>query len=79
MINQNLTQQEAAAAMFHLQTGEELGQLGEERQEDKSDEAGLRRRFGHFVSVHEGSHRKSFELLRVALRPERREGNTSVK
>ena len=55
------------AVMFYLQTGEELGELGEERQEDKSDEVGLRGRFGHFVSVHERSHWEPFEFLCVAL------------
>lgn len=51
----------------HLQTREELDELGEERQEDEPDEAGLARRLGHFVSVHEGSHREAFEFLCVAL------------
>ena len=54
--------------MFYLQTGEELGELGEERQENKPDEAGLRGRFGHLVAVHERSHRKPLEFLCVALR-----------
>lgn len=53
--------------IFYLQTREQLGELGEERQEDESDEVGLRGRFGHFVSVHERSHRKAFEFLLVAL------------
>ena len=56
--------------MFYLQTGEQLGELGEERQQDESDEVGLRRRLGHFVSIHEGSHRKTSELLCVALHQE---------
>lgn len=38
----------------YLQAGEEVSQLNEERQEDESDEARLRRRFGHFIPVHEG-------------------------
>lgn len=53
--------------LSHLQTGEELGELGEERQQNEPDEVCLRRRFGHFVSVHERSHRKPFEFLCVAL------------
>lgn len=51
----------------HLQTGEQLDELGEEREEDKPDEAGLAGRLGDFVSVHEGSHWETFELLCVAL------------
>lgn len=37
-----------------LQAGEEVGQLDEERQKDKSDEACLRRRLVDFVPIHEG-------------------------
>lgn len=39
----------------YLQAGEEVRQLDEQRQQDESDEAGLWRRLGHFVSVHERS------------------------
>lgn len=52
----------------HLQTREELDELGEERQEDEPDEAGLARRLGHFIPVHEGRHWEAFEFLRVALK-----------
>lgn len=45
--------------MDYLQAGEEVGQLDEERQKDKSDEACLRWRLGHFVPVHEGGDRKT--------------------
>ena len=38
----------------YLQAGEEVGQLDEERQKDKSDEACLRWWLGYFVSIHEG-------------------------
>ena len=62
-----IIQCKAAAVMFYLQTGEQLGELGEERQENKADEVGLRRRFGHFVSIHERSHWKPFEFLCVTL------------
>lgn len=55
------------SAAWYLQTGEQLGELGEERQENKPDEVGLRGRFGHFVSVHERGHWKPFEFLCVAL------------
>lgn len=51
----------------HLQTREQLDELGEERQEDEPDEAGLARRLGDFVPVHEGGHRETFEFLCVAL------------
>lgn len=51
----------------HLQTREQLDELGEEREQDEPDEAGLARRLGDFVAVHEGSHREAFELLGVAL------------
>lgn len=53
--------------IIYLQTGEQLGELGEERQENKPDEVGLRGRFGHFVPVHERGHWESFEFLCVAL------------
>lgn len=66
-LSSTLNQQRKAVAILYLQTGEELGELGEERQEDKPDEVGLRGRFGYFVSVHERSHWKPFEFLRVAL------------
>lgn len=56
-----------AAARRYLQTGEQLDELSEEWQEDESDEAGLTGWFGHFVSVHERGHWKTFEFLCVAL------------
>lgn len=51
----------------HLQTREQLDELGEEREEDKPDEAGLAGGLGDFVSVHEGSHWETFDFLCVAL------------
>ncbi len=53
--------------LSHLQTGEKIGQFNEERKENKADESSLRRRFGHFVSIHERSDRKTLQLLHVTL------------
>lgn len=50
-----------------LEAGEEFGELREQRQQNEADEVGLRRGFGHFVSVHEGRHREPLQLLCVAL------------
>lgn len=55
------------SAVLYLQTWEELCELGEQRQEHKADEVGLRGRSGHLVPVHEGGHRETFEFLCVAL------------
>lgn len=51
----------------YLQVGEQVGQLHEQRQKDESDEADLRRRFGHFVSVHKGGDWETLQLLCVTL------------
>lgn len=51
----------------HLQTGEQIGQFNEERKENEADESSLRRRFGHFVSIHERGDRETFQLLHVTL------------
>ena len=51
----------------YLQAGEELGELRKERKKHEADEAGLGGGLGHLVPVHEGSHRETLQLLRVAL------------
>lgn len=56
---------------LYLQTGEQLGELSEEREEDIGDEVGLGRGLGHLVPVHEGGHWKTLQLLRIALQEER--------
>lgn len=55
----------------YLQAGEEISQLDEEGQKDESDEARLRRRFGHLIPVHEGRDGKTLQLLHIALRTEK--------
>lgn len=62
-----LTGSERDVGGGHLQTWKQLDELGEERQEDEPNEAGLARRLGDFVSVHEGSHWETFEFFCVAL------------
>lgn len=51
----------------HLQTGEQISQFDEERKENEAYETSLRRRFGHFVSIHERGDRETFQLLHVTL------------
>ena len=51
----------------YLQAGEELGELREERKKHEANEAGLGGGLGDFIPVHEGSHRETLQLLRVAL------------
>lgn len=69
---------EILVCINYLQTGKEVGQLDEERQEDKSDEARLRRRFGYFVPVHEGGDWEALQLLHITLRTQRRQKWTSL-
>lgn len=57
--------------IFYLQAGEEISQLHEERQQDESDEACLRWRFGHFIPVHEGGDGETLQLLHITLRTEK--------
>lgn len=60
-------QREQSGSVHHLEAGKELSELREERQEDKADEVGLWRWFGHLVSVHEWGHRQPLEFFCVAL------------
>lgn len=61
------TENRTCVYIFYLQAGEEISQLHEERQQDESDEACLRWRFGHFIPVHEGSDRETLQLLHITL------------
>ena len=51
-----------------LQLREQLPHSLKQREEDELDEADLRGRFGHFLSIHERRHRKSFKFLKVTLK-----------